>query len=271
MPDEPQPPQPAEASPVQPVRRRSLWRRIRPLATIALAILTPIYTIKEIVHTVHELPEQPQSGFAVSFKSGVDNQLRQLNSVDPIRLGGVFEQSLRNYNCSWFFSCSPIEQQYQTLNIGALAARMPVAAGQLRLAYRFGPIFIPTWHTVSGTPRAIRDMSVQIAHSGYWAIAMFLACSVFWLVLLVRCVRGDQLLAAWCGLMVAPFAISCCVYLVQHLCLSLLHLFGVVGGFMALLVTAMVHGTAMALIVGFNHLFKSPQEFAEGVHKLKAV
>ena len=91
MPDEPQPPQPAEASPIKPVRRRSLWRRIRPLATIAMAVLTFVYTVKEVVHTVHELPEQPQSSFAAGFKSGIDNQLRQLSSVDPMRLGGVFE------------------------------------------------------------------------------------------------------------------------------------------------------------------------------------
>lgn len=271
MPDEPQPPQPAEASPIKPVRRRSLWRRIRPLATIAMAVLTFVYTVKEVVHTVHELPEQPQSSFAAGFKSGIDNQLRQLSSVDPMRLGGVFESSLRNNKCTFFVACSAIEQRFEQVHIGRLVMNMPVASEHPRLIYRIGPIMIPTWHTISGTPLAIRDMSIQIAHSGYWAIAMFLACTVFWIVLLVHFVRSDQLLPAWCCLMLSPLAISCCVYLVQHLCLGLLHVFGVVGGFMALLVTAFVHGTALALVVGFNHLFKAPEEFIEGVHKLKAV
>jgi hypothetical protein len=34
---------------------------------------------------------------------------------------------------------------------------------------------------------------------------------------------------------------------------------------------AVVHGTALAILVGTHHILKGPRELAEGIEKLKAI
>jgi hypothetical protein len=89
---------------------------------------------------------------------------------------------------------------------------MPPAA-----VIRFGVIPIPTFHTIFGTPRALRVTLSRIGSAGGWAVAMFLICTSFYAVIWksLSTGRDGTPLAALILIVGAPVGIPLMVQCVQ--------------------------------------------------------
>ena len=270
---------PSEPSLIQPARRPFLSARFRASFNLLFILVCLVYTSVELYGALfghkEPTPEPPhpqqQTRFADRFKASMDAQVRQLGRVDPIQLGGTFQDSLLDYNCFWFVSCQKIDRPYQEVQLGNVKMRVEKYVEPPALLLHLGPIPVPTWHTISGTPRALRDMAVQVFTAGYWATAMFVSCAIFWVLLLVHFARTDQLIGAWMGLIFAPFAVSCCVFLVQHLCMGLMHLLGVVGAFLVIPVFSALPAGGLSVVINFKHLSGEQKELVEEMHRLKSL
>lgn len=245
------------------------------LGSIALILISGWYAAVEIWEVFHKPEPEPAAvelpDFSTKLKDVVNAQVQQLGRVDPVALGTTFENSLETTNCAWFVDCTPIVPHKQAVTIGGVTFDDMESVERPRLLVRFGPLPIPTWHTISGAPRALLQLARAVAGSGWWATAMFLACAVFWFAVLVSLLNADNLIAGWMMLIGAPIGISWCVWAVQHMCMGLLHAFGVVGGGFAVLLMGLMHSAALTLVIGFRHLYMTRRELAEEVEKLRGV
>jgi hypothetical protein len=136
--------------------------------------------------------------------------------------------------------------------------------------YRFGPILIPRWDTIRGTPHGLLRMMAAIWRAGWRAVALYLSCAVIYFFLWLAALNlkddnsGNGLLV-YSMMILSPFSISLMVSLVQLLAIGALHTFGwALGGFSVIL----AHAAALALLVDGRHIFKAPRELIEEVEKL---
>ncbi len=273
-------PEPNES--VRPAQRRSLLKRLRHIGTILLILLSGYYAIKDVVEVVHEMRAEARKdadgeaakpdehSFSERLKALVASQVAQLDRVDPMSLKDTYIGSLEQNNCSWFVDCRPVERRGVDVRIGTLDLGMNTIVERPTLVVRLGPIPIPTWHTISGAPLATLQSVRMVAHSGYWAIAMFLSCAIIWFVILLSFARQDSAMAAYMMFIGAPIGISCMVWCVQKLSEGALHLFGLLGCAVALSLAGLLHSTALALVVGFRHIVLTRKELAEETEKLRA-
>lgn len=264
-----------------PAAARHSWRkRLVHLGSIFLIVLSGYYALKDVYDVLHEMhnevvkqeTDSDTRSFTGRLQNLVRKQLAELTAVNPTALGGTFTDSLENLTCTWFVSCTRIEHPVETVQFGQFHMDLPVAAPPPpKLIIKIGPIPIPTWHTISGAPRATIDSARAIAKAGVWAIAMFASCTVIWIALLIGAARGETPLAAYFMLIGGPLGISLMVLCVQHICLAVLNTFGLLGCVLAVGITGLLHSAALALAVGFRHIAKTPHELLEETHKLKSV
>jgi len=260
--------------------RHSWRRRLIHVGSIFLIVLSGYYALTDVYDVLHdmrdEVVKQESSSDARSFTGRLQNlvrkQLAELTAVNPTALGGTFTDSLESYNCSWFVSCTRIVHPFESVHFGQFSMDLPIASDPPpKLMIHFGPIPIPTWHSISGAPRAFIDAARKIATAGMWAIAMFTSCTVIWIALLIGAARSETPLVAYFMLVGAPLGISLMVLCVQHICLAVLNTFGILGCVLAVGITGLLHSAALALAVGFRHIAKTPHELIEETHKLKSV
>ncbi len=264
-----------------PAAAKHSWRkRFVHVGSIFLIVLSGYYALKDVYDVLHEMHDEvvkhETDSDARSFTGRLQNlvrtQLAELTSVNPTALGGTFTDSLNDYNCSWFVSCTKIEHPVQSFAFKGFDQPLDLATTPPpKLIIKIGPIPIPTWHTISGTPRALIVSARAIAKAGVWAIAMFASCTVIWIALLIGAARGETPLVAYFMLIGAPLCISLMVLCVQHICLAVLNTFGFLGCVLAVGITGLLHSAALALAVGFRHIAKTPHELMEETHKLKSV
>jgi hypothetical protein len=194
----------------------------------------------------------------------IDAQVNDLQGVDAGGLTGDFGWFLNNWNCPLIIHC---------ISINAMPPGSTVEDRERRLAEKTSPPPSPIaiWHTVSATPRALLYTAHQIVKAGYWAIAMFLSCTVLWFLAMLREARGKTPVAALLMFVGSPLGIGLMVVCVQWLCAAALHTLGIIGALIAMGLMAMVEGTAISAMVVGHHLSKAPEEIAEGLEKLKPI
>jgi hypothetical protein len=132
------------------------------------------------------------------------------------------------------------------------------------------PLVLPTWRSIRGTPFALIKTVGAIRFAGYWAIGMFLSCTLIWVMLLLRAARGETPVIVYPMTIGAPVFVPLMVACLQWLCQGALR-FGLGGGLIAAGLFSLAPSTALALAVGLHHLYKVPGEAIEGVEKLKSL
>jgi hypothetical protein len=130
----------------------------------------------------------------------------------------------------------------------------------------FGPIFVPTFETIRGTPYALLQMAVAIRKQGAWAAAMYLSCAVIFVVLWFWAVNKSKGgFWIYTTAVFAPLCISFMVMCVQWVAQMALQTCGWAVGLLAIIIA---HATALALLVGVRHIVKTPRELVEEFEKL---
>lgn len=129
-----------------------------------------------------------------------------------------------------------------------------------------GPIPIPKWDTIRGTPYALLQMAVAIRKQGARAVAMYISCTVIFIALWLWAASKAKEGGYWiyATAVFAPLTISLMVWCVQLIAEGALKTFGWALGMLAIIVA---HATAIALLVGVRHIVKTPWELAEQLEK----
>ena len=265
-------------TPPRPVHRYLslgwLRRHVWPLTIALLCFIYAFVELFELWGTFHDSYSLQHQNFDVrtvvghmntQFKHQVDN----LQGKDTGTLAGEFGYFLETRNCPFIFRCESVDALPRN---ATLQQRMENATKTPPVLFvPWSPIPIPTWHTIAGTPRALWYTAQQIAAAGYWAIAVFLSCTLLWLAMLIRAARSDTLIVGYLMSVGAPLGIGLMVTLTQWLCQAALKSLDAAGCAVVVVFMAILHGTALALLVGLNHISKAPAEIAEGIEKLKVV
>jgi hypothetical protein len=301
---------------------RRFWATDTIIFTILAIILCPI----EYYDYKHEPPDyQNAVSFKQSMNTKVEDQLNKLEEVDPFGLLEVYDNTLKNEECSWVFLChdkpqpavvnQPPVSQFGGYTLGKAAQTLPQsptlpelthvtssntppATPQLQIPpqpstgelvhtmapppihrspsfpvdffsnfWIRGPIIIPTWNTVRGTPYAMIRMVKAIRDKGWRAVAMFVSCTILFAVAwgALANSKSSNGWIVYTALVLSPLCISILVYVVQWVARGALDACGWVGGMFAILLT---HSAALSLIVGVRHFLKGPKELVEAVEKL---
>ena len=132
------------------------------------------------------------------------------------------------------------------------------------------PFVLPTWRAIRGTPYALIVTAGDIRRDGFWAIGMFLSCTLIWAMLLLRAARSETPIVVYPMIIAAPLFIPLMVVCLQWVCEGALDL-GLAGCLVAAGLLALAPSTALALVVGLRHLYKVPGEAVEGIEKLKSI
>jgi hypothetical protein len=208
------------------------------------------------------------AAYAASMQAAVDRQLKALSRVDPWTLASNYSDTLGRTQCNWLFYCKAIDYGGST--------NLDRAVNQLTAPVE--PIFvpgsgfpIPTAHTVRGTPYALLVTAGAIAHSGGWAIAMFLSRTVIWIALwflVITSKEGSLSYVPYLMVVGAPFWISILVKCVQWVAEAALSRAGWVVGLAAVV---LAHSGALAVLVGIPHAMKSPREIREAAATLHGI
>ena len=277
--------------PHPPGHVRSAFKRLRHLGNIFMILLCGLVATIDVVKALHGNPEEPPvenaaantDSFSGRMKRVIEGQLVKVNQVDPMELASAFGDSLRSHNCKWIVACETIKRDAPP-KIHALEAGTPTTTNlndamksiaqapppAPELFTQIGNFPIPTWHTVTGSPRAAYDSAKHISHAGPWAITMFISCTIIWFVLLFKGMSGDNGMIVYAMVVGCPLGISLMVWCVQHLCEAALHL-GLLGCAITIGIMGALHSVALVLVVGFRHIMKTPKELAEEVKELRSV
>jgi hypothetical protein len=268
--------------PRQPSGAGSGFKRIRHLGNIFMILLCGLVATIEIVEALPgSSVDSPNSDFSGRIKRVIEEQLVKVDNVDPMQLASSFEGSLLGHNCKWIVSCEAIEKdshaKIHTLdppgtNLAESLKSSPKPAPlPPKLLTQFLGFPVPTWHSISGAPRAAYDSAKQIGGAGPWAITMFLSCTIIWFVVLFMAANGDNNgMIVYAMVVGCPLGISLMVWCVQHLCEAALHL-GLLGCAITVGIIGALHSVALVLAVGFRHIMKTPKELAEEVKELRSV
>jgi hypothetical protein len=252
-------------------QRLLTWKHIK-------AFLFIVLIVASVGHGLWEALEKPDGddekhGFVHGLHTLVETQLAQLQAVEPMALGGTFVRSLREYECPWVIDCTLINPPAarparfsQSFTVGDPgnweklttpdAARKPPP----ELFHSWG-IPVPTWHTVRGAPFAAMQMARAVWDAGGYARWMFVSCTILWLALLMMVSRADG--AAYLMYMLvigAPIWISLMVGLVQWAAGLALR---TVGAGLGWLVIALVHVSALGLLLEAPNVWRAPREIRE--------
>ena len=195
--------------------------------------------------------------YQAQMQEAVGRQSAEVKKVDAIRLGWVYTDTLNQTDCSWLFVC-------QARVFG------PGDRGMYRgnhIAPKTEPLFsgpmIPTGRTMRGTPHALRMMAGAIVQAGGWAVTMFLACTVIWLALLglvLSSDSGSKSMAPWMMLVGSPMFIPLLVWCVQWAAVAAMDR---LGWAVALTAHVAAYSSALAVLVGVRHVWKTPHELRE--------
>jgi hypothetical protein len=191
------------------------------------------------------------------MQEAVRRQSAEVGSVDAIRLGRMYTSTLNDTDCSWMFVC---HERVFGPNDWVTYSGIPIAH---KVEPLFSGMMIPTGRTIRGTPHAMKVMTGAIVHAGAWAVTMFLACTVIWLALLVLVLTsetGSRTLVPWMMLMAAPMLVPLLVWCVQWVAVAAMDR---LGWAVALGVHVAAYSSALALVVGVRHVWKTPHELQE--------
>jgi hypothetical protein len=250
-------------------------RRFFSVAALVCIVLYPVCYAIESWECLHPKPDvnKEQLEYKAAMTALLQRHLDQLNAVHPNALAGVYTTTLQTTNCDWFFFCEAIPKPPPPPGnfLDRAATYLSQPDNTPRLFYEphiLGfPIPIPTGHTIAGTPHALLAMAGAVLKTGAWGVSMFLACTVLW-VFLMRFlwihVRLPHVLYIFAIL--APYWISIMVEIMQGFAQWVFQLLGSTVGFFAYLAA---HVTAIALLLGFRHIARTPAEIVEQVERIR--
>jgi hypothetical protein len=134
----------------------------------------------------------------------------------------------------------------------------------------FGFIFLPTFHTIFGTPRALKLTLRQIGSAGGWAIIMFLACAFLYFVIMLGLAGGrdGNPLIALTMIVASPVAIAYMVQFVQWVAGGMFYGVSWVLGEVVLL---LAYAGGLSLLVALPHIYKAPREVIEAAEVIRNV
>jgi len=130
---------------------------------------------------------------------------------------------------------------------------------------RMGPIMVPKWDTIRGTPYALLQMAAAVFKAGPRATAMFLSCTIIFAVFWLRMANSGK--AGYFIYMTAifsPLCISLMVMCVQWVAEEALR---TVGWALGLLTFVATQAAALSLLIGVWHVAKTPRELVEELEK----
>lgn len=268
-------------------------------ATIIATILYVYFFFGEVRQKLHELEEaRPQPPLVLAIQQTVGYQVQQIRNVDALSLGGTYGSDLHNHNCNWHLECTTIEPEKpfvlpkddcwscQTLNkpsgqtvedrdLQAAISRLTAPKPPPPRDFIFlGPIPVPTFHTIFGTPRALAVTISRIWCAGGWAVGMFLVCTLFYILVWRLLTRKDEsdgaALYTLLLLAAAPVSIPLLVQSVQWAATGIFDgiswvLCGIV------LFGLYVGGLGLSLWVAVPHIYKAPHEIAEAAEIIRRV
>jgi hypothetical protein len=247
-------------------------RKVRLSLPLAIVLLSVGYAIFDLVDSGDKLKQefvQQRYNVDTSTRVGrinvlIRDQVRSLQGIDPGGLTGSFGYFLNTYNCPFFIRC----ERADTLPENSSEAERIRNVAEAPPARSFiGSV----WHVISATPQAVYYTAGKIRKAGNWAIAMFVSCTILWFALLVHEARGSTPIAALAMFVGAPAGIGLMVILAQRVCAVAMNTLGFLGCVLAVLVMAVIHGTAVVVVVGSYHLSKGPREVAEGIAKIREI
>jgi hypothetical protein len=131
-----------------------------------------------------------------------------------------------------------------------------------------GFVPIPTFHTIFGLPRALNFAVGEIKSAGGWAVVMFLACGLLYLLLTFAAARDAAPLFAFVMIMVAPIVITYMVQFVQYVAGGLFYGVSWVLGECVLL---LAYAGGLGLLLALPHIYKAPREVIEAVEVIRNV
>ena len=217
------------------------------------------------------------------MQNTVHHQSDQIRQVAPFRLAGAFTTDLYDFNCTWYLHCESNESPKMDLSeylrthpldtplrYREQAITDPAPEKPTSLFYVTGPLPIPTFHTIFGTPHALRAAAASIGAAGGWAVLMFISCTILYFAIWLLLARGDDnrgFFYLWM-IMAAPIGIPLVVAAFQ-----LVAGFFIVGvnWALGLLIYVASLASALSLIVAVPHIVKAPREVleaAESMHHL---
>ncbi len=214
------------------------------------------------------------------MQNTVSQQIAEIKQVDAFRLSGTFITDLYDFNCTWYLHCESNEppkvdlaEYLRThpldtpLTYREQSIAEPDPTPPARLIIPVGPLPVPTFHTLFGTPHALLTTASSIHAAGAWAVLMFISCSVIYFlvpILLFRNTENRGFIYFWM-VMAAPFGIPGVVTVFQFIAQSLFH---GVNWALGLLVVVCGWASALSLIVAVPHIVKAPHEVLEAAETM---
>jgi hypothetical protein len=216
--------------------------------------------IDDLFNKMHKasVPDQPQQESAQPLHVEKDQPLAQLQN---------------NSTAAAPANAPSSEPQIKNEALSRAVERMQAAytsEGPPKAVIRFGPIPVPTFHTLFGTPHALGLAAGKISSSGPWAVTLFFLCTCCYLGIVIGIGSEDRgsALIAYIMVMASPVVVPFMVLFVQWVAGGLFH--GVSWVFGELVLLAAYAG-GLSLIVALPHIFKAPREVVEAAEVIRNV
>lgn len=257
------------------------WRAFFAPFSIIATVLYVVFFALELIHYYSEPHETKPPTFIAAMQNNVSRQIAEIRQVDAFQLAGSFTSDLYDYDCTWYLHCESTEpppldiSEYlrtHPLNAPITFPQQTTSASvpprPTRLVIPVGPLPVPTFHTLFGTPHALGTAASSIAAAGRWAVLMFISCSVIYAIVLILLFRSSEnrgFFYFWM-IMAAPFGIPAVVTCFQFIATLVFH--GIHWA-LGLLVVVCGWASALSLIVAVPHIVKAPHEVLEAAENMR--
>jgi hypothetical protein len=240
---------------------RMLVKRFMATFSILCVVIYLAFVAVDSWEFWHKARQHELQGSVAEYQKQMQEAVGRLSEdvkkVDAIRLGRVYLETLDRTDCTWLFACHEraiVPNQWLTYNKYRLGVHIPEPA--------FTSMVIPTGRTIRGTPHALRMMATAIVQAGGWAVMMFLACTVIWGALfgLVLASQAGKTMLPFMMLMASPMLIPLLAWCVQWAAVAAMDR---MGWAVALAAHVAAYSSALAVLVGARHVWKTPHELRE--------
>ncbi len=262
-------------------RKQTPFRRfvLAPVSLIATVLYVCFFVSEVIEHFHHTATEsEPKTSLLEQMQEGVNHQLSQIRSVNADFLTGSYIADLDTYDCTWYLHCRLRNDDAQAAAEAARdcptcpqwLSRFHLATPPPQLVIPFGPFPVPTFHLIFGTPHALAVLVQNVWHAGFWAVVMFLTCTVihFALFRLLFTKDGFNPILFVMMFLTAPLIITVLVQIIQWIATGL---FNGVSWAIGELVLVVAYSSALSIVVALPHIWKAPREVIEAAEVIRNV
>lgn len=241
--------------------------------------LTLLFAALEAVEFVKKVNDGEMKKSVEEYKEkigqSVEKQSDALHNTRPRAMMNVYLDTLQQTDCNWLFRChertfGPDDYYW------ARGIRMGLKPDPI---VQSGPVLIPTGRTFRGSPHALMEMAGAVWVAGMPAVLMFLACTVLWLALVLYTLgkAGDLKVPGFIPfslITISPFGITLLVACVQWVAEAALRVLSpllgpVMGRAVSGAAYVAAYSSALAVVVGLRHAWKSPHEWREAAEVMR--